>query len=490
MTQVKIKKRESSALYAALKRTWFAFCASSSIHGLKYTQDRDTSKFVRFIWMLITLIMFICAILMVYTFYVSYRSNPIRMNIENDHAPVDSLIFPAITICTETLYNIQKAKSYIATLKLPTDTNTSQIMATLATYFGFITDDYTYSTENIELLQNLIDINNISTLTFMQNLQWNCSDIFFRCRFMWRIMDCRKLIEVSRTYYGYCCSFNLNQPGLNYTGKTARGGLFDGLSLILYYNDADYGELGLYSDGFKVLLSENDAFPSAHSITKFTPLKQETFLSIQPIETYCSPAVKALSIDQRQCVLPHEFPLKHFKRHVGTNCILECRVQTTLKLCGCITYFFYTNETQERVCSIKDIPCLLANFSILLFIARIVGRYRKDQCFCRNPCESVEFFVDLTSAELQIDIPTVDEFYNGVQDNHSVIHIYFNNQVYLRVRRDLLSNMVTLVSNLGSAFSLFVGISMVSIVEIIYYLTVVLRKYYLQEVKAREKLRR
>lgn len=162
------------------------------------------------------------------------------------------------------------------------------------------------------------------------------------------------------------CAFSLiilSIISLNYTGKTARGGLFDGLSLILYYNDADYGELGLYSDGFKVLLSENDAFPSAHSITKFTPLKQETFLSIQPIETYCSPAVKALSIDQRQCVLPHEFPLKHFKRHVGTNCILECRVQTTLKLCGCITYFFYTNETQERVCSIKDIPCLLANFS-------------------------------------------------------------------------------------------------------------------------------
>ncbi|XP_050324973.1 sodium channel protein Nach [Bactrocera neohumeralis] len=484
MAQVKVKNKEQSAVYAALKSTWLAFCASSSIHGLKYTQDRETNKIVRFIWLLITLIMFICAISMVYTFYMSYRSNPTRMNVEKDHAPIDSLIFPAVTICTETLYNIQKAKSYIGTLKLPTDTNTSMIMEVLPTYFGFISDDYTYATEDIVLLQNLIDVNNISTLTFMQNLQWNCSDIFFRCRFMWRIVDCSEIIEVSRTYYGYCCSFNLNQPGLNYTAKTTHAGLFDGLSLILYYNDSDYGELGLYSDGFKVLLSENEGYPSAHSVIKFTPLKQETFLGVRPLETYCSRAVKALSIDERQCVLPDEFPLKHFEKYVGNNCMLECRVETTLRMCGCITYFFYTNHTHERICAIKDIPCLLANFTAL------VGRYRKDQCYCPNSCESIQYNVELTSAELQIDIPTVDEFYAGVQDNHSVIHIYLNSQVYLRVRRDLLSSMVTLVSNLGSAFSLFVGISMVSIVEVIYYVTVVFRKYYLQELKAREKLRR
>lgn len=142
-----------------------------------------------------------------------------------------------------------------------------------------------------------------------------------------------------------------------------RSGLYDGLSLILYYNDADYGELGLYSDGFKIIISENDAFPSAQSIIKFTPLKQETFLVLRAVETYCSHEVKKLSFGERQCVLPDEFKLKHFEKYMPNNCALECRVQRTLELCGCITYFFYTNDTQERICAIKDIPCLLANFS-------------------------------------------------------------------------------------------------------------------------------
>ena len=36
-----------SAHWAALKRTWSAFCATSSIHGLKHTQDEETSGVVR-----------------------------------------------------------------------------------------------------------------------------------------------------------------------------------------------------------------------------------------------------------------------------------------------------------------------------------------------------------------------------------------------------------------------------------------------------------
>ena len=48
--------------------------------------------------------------------------------------------------------------------------------------------------------------------------------------------------------------------------------------------------------------------------------------------------------------------------------------------------------------------------------------------------------------------------------------------------------MIFFPANLGSAFSLFVGMSMVSTVEVLYYFSVILRKFYLQEKKAREAL--
>lgn len=73
-------------------------------------------SFLRFIWILITLIMFICAVVMVFTFYVDYHSNPTRMNVENDHAPISSLLFPPVTICPEVAHNTQKSKLFLEQL--------------------------------------------------------------------------------------------------------------------------------------------------------------------------------------------------------------------------------------------------------------------------------------------------------------------------------------------------------------------------------------
>ncbi|XP_017492072.1 PREDICTED: sodium channel protein Nach [Rhagoletis zephyria] len=471
-----------SPFYAAVKRTWKEFCTCSSIHGLKYTQDRDTGKLVRFVWLLITLAMLACAITMVITFYLDYRSNPTRMSIEKDTAPVESLTFPAVTICPEVLYNVAQTKRYLEALNLPSGSNITQIFNSLSIMYGFLNDDNKPNTGYIELLQTLIDLNNITIQDFIGNLQWKCEDIFFRCRFQRQSVDCMQIFQRSRTVFGYCCSFNLNLEGLNYTGAHTRSGLYDGLSIILHQNGTGY-DVQENSVGFKVLITENDVFPSAGSIIKFVSPKQENFLGISPIETYCSSAVKQLPIEERQCVLPHEFTLKYFARYVGNNCEAEFRAQNMIETCGCLTFFFYSNRTEQRVCSFKDIPCLVSNFG------SIIGRFNASSSLCPNSCELMDFNVELTNSELWIDIPTVDEFYKGIQSNHSVVHIFFNSQIYRRLRRDQLSNMLALISNLGSAFSLFVGISLISIVEIFYYLTVILRKFYIQEVMTRKRLR-
>lgn len=70
----------------------------------------------RFMWLLITLLMFLCAIAMVLTFYMEYRSNPTRMNAENDRTPISSLMFPPTTICAEAMYNINKSIKFLETL--------------------------------------------------------------------------------------------------------------------------------------------------------------------------------------------------------------------------------------------------------------------------------------------------------------------------------------------------------------------------------------
>ncbi|EDV98370.1 sodium channel protein Nach [Drosophila grimshawi] len=469
-------------LRGALQRTWCDFCATSSIHGLKYIRDRDTNRIVHFVWILISVVMFACAIVMTQTFYADYRSSPTRMNVESDHTPVSKIYFPPITICPEVLFNMDKSRAFIETLKLPQSVQVADILGHLHIFSGFMLDDARFAPEEIELMESVLLTNNLTMVQFVHQLRWDCNEILHRCRYHGDIMDCSRLFQLSQTFFGHCCSFNLRQHGVNFTGQQAAGGMENGLSLILRYKDENYDSLKSYSHGFKLLIQETDAFPSAHANIKFLGLNTESFATLRVVETFCSEAVKALSIEERNCVFDHEFQLQYFADYVYPNCELNCRAMNMVKLCKCLTYFFEFNRTKDRVCTFRDIPCLVDNFP------DIITRKKKSQCTCPLCCEHFDYDVQVSNFALTLNMPVVDAFYDGIEDKDAIVHIFVNSQVYRRVRVDLLTNMVTLVSNLGSAFSLFVGMSMLSLVEIIYYFTVILRRNYVQECRARQKL--
>ncbi|XP_017108335.2 sodium channel protein Nach [Drosophila bipectinata] len=471
-----------SPLVASLKRTWNDFCATSSIHGLRYTRDEDTNRIVHFVWLLISLVMFICAVVMARTFYIDFRSNPTRMNVESDNTPVSNLYFPPVTICPDVLFNMQKSEAFLKTLQLPQGTNQSFILRKLHIFYGFMLDDEKYSDQDINPMESLLSLNNLTLQQLVEHLRWNCDEILYRCRFNGQIRDCLELFQLSKTFFGHCCSFNLRQTGLNFTGERAVGGLKYGLSVILRYKDDNYDPVQSYSFGVKLLIQEADAFPSAHSSSKFIAFDSEVFAALHPQETFCSPAVKALSIEDRNCVFRNEFTMRYFKNYVYPNCELNCRVTNMVKFCNCHTYFFDFNRTTDRICTFKDIPCLVDNF------ANIITRKRSTQCYCPLTCEHLDYDVQISDFPLKLNMPVADQFYSGIAKNDGILHVFINSFGYRRLRHDLLSNMVTLVSNLGSAFSLFVGMSMLSVVEIIYYFSVILRKNYVLECEARKKM--
>ncbi|XP_055855729.1 sodium channel protein Nach-like [Episyrphus balteatus] len=80
----------------------------------------------------------------------------------------------------------------------------------------------------------------------------------------------------------------------------------------------------------------------------------------------------------------------------------------------------------------------------------------------------------------KIDDPVevVDPFYDGFRGNMTVVHIFLQSQEYRRIRRDIVWNIVSLAGNLGNCYSVFVGISVLSIFELVYYLTFVLVRNY------------
>lgn len=79
-----------------------------------------------------------------------------------------------------------------------------------ATY-GFIYDGIRYPKKDLDILEEVLTLNNLHILNFIDEISWNCSDLLFRCRFKDEIVPCDELFQVAHTFQGYCCSFNLNQ---------------------------------------------------------------------------------------------------------------------------------------------------------------------------------------------------------------------------------------------------------------------------------------
>lgn len=72
------------------------------------------------------------------------------------------------------------------------------------------------------------------------------------------------------------------------------------------------------------------------------------FLNVQPAITYATDNVRSLAISRRNCVFSDEIKLHNFKEYSYQNCLVECRMNITRALCGCIS-FYYANSDGKWV---------------------------------------------------------------------------------------------------------------------------------------------
>lgn len=84
--------------------------------------------------------------------------------------------------------------------RLPKGAKLRGILRKLHIFYGFMLDDERYSAEDIEQMEALLFINNLTIPEFVEHLRWNCDEILYRCRFNGEIMDCSKIFQLSKTF--------------------------------------------------------------------------------------------------------------------------------------------------------------------------------------------------------------------------------------------------------------------------------------------------
>lgn len=175
----------------------------------------------------------------------------------------------------------------------------------------------------------------------MKKLMFPCTKMLYRCRWEGVIVDCKELFTVSETYQGFCCSFNIQKPvsstATNKAKKIRKTQYFGyqmGLSVILNPLIEKNAMTSVNSEGMKILVNQFNLYPSARTIERMLPHKQETYVEVRPERTDCSSTVRALPISDRGCVFSNEHALKWVWIAIVTLLCISCLFQVLSNLYG------------------------------------------------------------------------------------------------------------------------------------------------------------
>uniref|UniRef100_A0A182PJG9 Pickpocket n=1 Tax=Anopheles epiroticus TaxID=199890 RepID=A0A182PJG9_9DIPT len=494
------------------------YCANSSIHGVRYF-DRDertacesvnvlSLPFTRRFWWLVV---FLCSMVgcgvMIHKTYVKWNQVPIIVTFSEKTTPVWDIHFPAITICPETKASVEKLNF------------TAEINFLMENYFQ---SNATLDSDRLNLVTTLSQICNrlfhssFPTLVFLngkeddivgtlRNLSLSRHSTLGICQYNNEYILCMDHLKETLTEEGFCYTFNLmaedeifRKPALhneyqyteNWSSMTdnetapplrARGsGLHAGLSLFLKQmkDDVDYICTG-FSQGYKLMIHDPAEYPQVSMRNMRIPLGHEISIALKPQMIVTSQSAADFSWEKRQCFFNHERYLRYFKIYNQENCELECLTNVTEALCGCVR-FSMPRSNDTKICTLGEWDCM--------YQARWLLRPTHDhyvppdehitdmiqKCNCLPACSSVTYDVETTQTTLDLERYLRASHEYVVTDKFFItsLSIYFKESYFITSKRSELYGWVDFLANCGGLLGLFMGVSILSLLEICYYISI------------------
>jgi acid-sensing ion channel, other len=232
--------------------------------------------------------------------------------------------------------------------------------------------------------------------------------------------------------------------------------------------------------GFKVLLHNPGDIPNIKRQSFQSPFNQRTIVNIKPSMITTSQNLARTSPGRRQCYFEGEKKLKFFKNYTQSNCELECRSNSTLRACGCVKYFMVRDD-ETPICNITSLPCLKKFRGDYAKMMKHVMIYHEENeknseffCNCLPTCTSVSY--DFELSQISLDMEELNDFVKYVNNDDgddfvtATFDIIFKDDYFMSSQRNEIYGWKDFIANCGGIIGLFIGTSLISFLEIIYFL--------------------
>uniref|UniRef100_A0A8C4NQB5 Acid-sensing ion channel 1 n=1 Tax=Dicentrarchus labrax TaxID=13489 RepID=A0A8C4NQB5_DICLA len=284
------------------------------------------------------------------------------------------------------------------------------------------------------------------------------------------------------TRYGKCYTFNSGQDGRPLM-VTMKGGMGNGLELMLDIQQDEYlpvwGETDetSFEAGIKVQIHTQDEPPFIDQLGFGVAPGFQTFVSCQEQRlTYLPPPwgdCKATPMDS-----------DFFSTYSITACRIDCETRYLVENCNCRMVHMpgdapYCTPEQYKECADPALDFLVERDN--------------DYCVCETPCNMTRYgkemsFVKIPSkASAKYLAKKFNKTEQYIADNILVLDIYFEALNYETIEQKKAYELAGLLGDIGGQMGLFIGASILTILELFDYLYEVIKYKLCRCVKKKHK---
>ncbi|CAO1407576.1 unnamed protein product [Diamesa tonsa] len=426
------------------------------------------------------------------------QTNPITVSLAERPSAIQEIPFPAVTVCSETQTNFDSGFNFRNIVEKGNSYNLNSLnsldIARLQAIALICKPDYLKTVDIKTQTRDLVDI-----LREMARLDW-----FLEQSASWNKIYGTPFSQ-RLTPFGYCFTFNIinasdllnlqqvsedfhynrdimlyrkemntlmlkPREDLNFTQDYPWSATVSdqdgGLNMALRADNSSgewwcskYEGFRYFVHGVNELLTSTNRFQ-----LQFGELAE---LLIKPKMTITEEDLRDYSLERRNCFFDGEKQLRFFRQYTKYNCEQECLSNYTQKSCGCVK-FSVIRDPITKICGANDIDCYesaeneLFNGDMTVDAGDEKKKYKiLNACQCLPKCESLKYEIELVKTNYKAHL--VD--YASIAS----LKVFFKDNEFVPLKRFQLYGTVDFLANCGGLLGLFVGVSVLSIVEVFYY---------------------
>ncbi|XP_068789986.1 acid-sensing ion channel 1C-like isoform X3 [Struthio camelus] len=456
-----------------------AFANSSSLHGISHIFAYGSVSLRRVLWSVfflgsLGLLLLVCAERVAY--FLTYPHVT-----KLDEVAVPNLTFPAITICNLNEFRFSKI--------------TRNDMYHVGELLALLNDRYEISNPQLaepDVLAALRDKANFknfkakpfSMAEFYNRTGHDLADMLLQCSFRGANCTARNFTVIF-TRLGKCYTFNSGEPGTELL-TTLQGGAGNGLELMLNIQQEEYlpvwGDTDetSYEAGVKVQIHSQEEPPFIDQLGFGVAPGFQTFVSCQQQRLVYLPPPWG---DCKATPIESDF----FANYSITACRLDCETRYLAENCNCRMVHMPGNAnvcTPEQYKECAD--------PALDFLVKKDSEY----CACRTPCDMVRYGKELSMVKIpsKASAKYLAKKFNKTEqyiaENVLVLDIFFEALNYETIEQKKAYEVAGLLGDIGGQMGLFIGASLLTILEIFDYLYEVFRDKLLSLYKDKRRTQR